>query len=169
VPRNAGGETGDDRCVGTPHVRVRDLPDAGTLAWWNRLSKGGEAMTLSGKDVLATVLTGLAVLTHFAAVGSWDVALVGSSNRWAAGAILLLGLMTCSLGSPAKGLSEGKNMDVTTMLLAAVGVAALVFALWAVLTGSATALSLLIASVVVLWAGSTARHAWHSMHRPLTA
>jgi hypothetical protein len=122
-------------------------------------------MTLTRKDLFATALTGLAVLAYAAAVGSWDVALVGSGYRWAAAVIVVLGIGACALGSPGKDLGEGTRMDGTTMLLSVAGVAALVFALWAIAAGSSTALTLLIASVVVLWAGSTVRHAWHTTHR----
>jgi hypothetical protein len=123
-------------------------------------------MTLTWKDGLATALTALAVLVLVAAVESWDVWLVGSSHRWAAGVILVLGLVTCTLGSADRDLSTGRP-DTTTKLLSAVGVAALVFAVWALVTGSLTPLALLVASVVVLWAASTVRHAWHPTHRPI--
>ena len=58
-------------------------------------------------------------------------------------------------------------MSTTTMLLAAVGVSALVFAVWAIATGSLTPLSLLVVCIFVLWAGSTLRHALHHGHGPL--
>lgn len=122
-------------------------------------------MTLGIKDAFATVLTGLAVLVFAATHQAWDVWLVGSSHRWAAVAILLLGMATCSLGSAE--LNKGRGMSTTPMLLAAVGVASLVFAVWAIATGSLTALWLLVAATVCLWAGSTLRHAWQPRHGPL--
>ena len=124
-------------------------------------------MTLGIKDAFATVLTGLAVLVFAATHQAWDVWLVGSSHRWAAVAILLLGMATCSLGSAE--LNKRRGMSTTTMLLAAVGVASLVFAVWAIATGSLTALWLLVAATVFLWAGSTLRHAWQPRHGPLPA
>ncbi len=73
-------------------------------------------MTLR-KDVTATALTILAVLVYAAAHEGWGVPLVGTSHRWAAGAILLLGIGTCGQGRATKG--------VATLVLSALGVAAL--------------------------------------------
>ena len=97
-------------------------------------------MTLTRKDAAATVLTALAVLAYVATRESWNVWLIGSSHRWAAGA---------------------------ATKLSGIGVASLVTAVWAVWTASLTPLSLLVVSIVVLWAGSTLRHAWHPAHGPL--
>lgn len=124
-------------------------------------------MTLTRKDVLATVLTGLAVLVFFAAHEDWNVWLVGSGNRWAAAAIMLLGAVTCGLGSAGDEMSKGAKTDTSVKVLAAAGVVAAVFAVWAIVTGSLTALSLLTLCIVVLWAGSTLRHAWHPTHGPV--
>jgi len=55
-------------------------------------------MTLTRKDAAAAALTALAVLAFLATHEGWGVPLVGDSHRWAAGAILLLGSMTCGLG-----------------------------------------------------------------------
>ena len=115
-------------------------------------------MTALRKDVLATALTALAVLVFAASHEGWNVALVGSSHRWAAAAILLIGMFTCGLGSPGKGAA--------TRILAGLGIAALVFAALALATGSLTALSLLTAAFVALWLLSTARHLWHPPRRP---
>ena len=120
---------------------------------------------LTRKDAVATVLTALAVLVFVAANQSWNVRLIGSSNRWAAGAIVLLGMAACSLGSA--GTEMGKHM--ATMLLAFVGTLALVLAVWAIWTASLTPLSLLVVAIVVLWAGSTLRHAWRPRHRAIPA
>jgi hypothetical protein len=115
------------------------------------------AMALTHKDVAATLLTAFAVFAFVAARESWNVWLIGSSNRWAAGAILLLGLGACSLGAP--GDEAGKAPF--TIVLSVVGVAALAFAVWAIWTAAATALALLVCAVVLLWVGATARHLAH--------
>ena len=107
-------------------------------------------MTLTRKDLAASGLTVVAVLVFAAAHEGWGVPLVGGSVRWAAGAVLVLGMATCSLGSPGK--------DRATSLLAVVGSAALVLAIVALITGSLTALSLLVVAFVLLWAISTLRH-----------
>ena len=76
--------------------------------------------------------------------------LVGDSHRWAAGAISVLGIATCALGSPGRGAE--------TKFLATLGVMALVLAVVALVTGSLTPLSLLVLDIVLLWAASTFRH-----------
>lgn len=116
-------------------------------------------MTLTRKDAAATGLTVLAVLTYLATHEGWNVWLIGGSHRWAAGAILLLGMGTCALGTMETGLG--------TKILGFLGMLALVLAVLALVTGSLTPLSLLVADIVVLWAGSTFRHVLHAPGRPL--
>jgi hypothetical protein len=118
-------------------------------------------MALGRKDVAATALTALVVLVFLASHEGWGVPLVGDSRRWAAGAILLLGVMTCAQGSPGR--------DAATWLLAILGTIALVLGVLALATGSLTALSLLVVAVVALWAVSTLRHAWRAPRAPITA
>ncbi len=117
-------------------------------------------MTITRNDIEATVLTILVVLVYATTYEGWGVPLVGDSHRWATGAILLLGMATCGLGTMAKG--------VTTTVLAVLGVAALVLAVLALWTASLTPLSLLVADIVLLWAVSTLRHTWHTSGRPIT-
>ena len=117
-------------------------------------------MTLTRKDLVATALTTLVVLVFAATHEGWGVPLVGGSHRWAAAAILLLGMATCAQGSPGKG-------PVTT-LLAALGVSALVLGAIALVSGSLTPLSLLVVDIVALWLLSTARHAAHGSGRAVT-
>lgn len=124
-------------------------------------------MALNRKDAAATALTTLAVLVYAASRQGWNVWLVGGSHRWAAGGIMLLGIATCSLGQAGEEMA--KRPSPTTTTLAVVGVLSLAFGVWAVATGSLTALSLLTAAFAVLWAGSTARHAWGPTRGPLTA
>jgi hypothetical protein len=99
-------------------------------------------MTISDRPV---------VLVFVATHEGWGVPLVGASHRWAAGAILLVGSLTCGLGSPGKGAA--------TKLLAILGSTALVLGVLALATGSLAALSLLVADVVALWTIATLRHA----------
>jgi hypothetical protein len=118
-------------------------------------------MTLTRKDATATVLPLLAVLTYAATHEGWNVPLVGGSHRWAAGALTLLGMFTCGLGSPARG--------VATSLLATLGTVAFALAVLALVTGSLTSLSLLVADIVVLWAVSMFRHARQVPRKPIPA
>jgi hypothetical protein len=118
-------------------------------------------MTLTGKDAAATLLTALAVVVFAATHEGWNVWLVGGSHRWAAGAVMLLGMLTCGLGSP------GRTGGFATKLLATLGIVAFALGVLALVTGSLTALSLLVAAIVALWALSTARHALGGRHRPI--
>ena len=118
-------------------------------------------MTLSRKDAAGAALTALVVLAFLATHEGWGVPLIGDSHRWAAGAITLLGIATCGLGSPAKGTA--------TKLLATLGAIACVLAALALATGSLTPLSLLVADIVVLWAASAFRHVRHVPRKPITA
>ncbi len=120
-------------------------------------------MTLTRKDAAATALTVLVVLVFFATHEGWGVPLVGESHRWAAGGIMLLGVATCSLGSPASG------RGLTTTLCAALGALALVLAVVALVSGSLTPLSLLVVDIVVLWAISTLGHAVGAPRKPIPA
>jgi hypothetical protein len=116
-------------------------------------------VTLTRKDLVATALTFLSMLVFAAAHEGWNVPLVGDSYRWAAGVILLLGIATCSQGSPDKG--------VASKVLAGLGIGALALGVAALVTGSLTLLSLLVVDVVVLWAASTLRHASHHPGHPV--
>jgi len=126
-------------------------------------------MTLTRKDAAATFVTALAALVFLAAHQSWDVWLIGSSYRWAAVAITLLGMVGCALGSAADGMDREGGMSTATRFLSAVGAVTGLLAIWAILSGSLTALSLLTLGVVVLWAGSTVRHASHPTQRPVAS
>ena len=122
-------------------------------------------MTLTRKDVTATVLTILAVLVFLATHEGWAVWLIGDSHRWAAGAIVVLGIATCGQGAPTKGPA--------TPFLVTLGILAFVLAVLAIATASLTPLSLLVVDIVALWALSTARHALaqqtHEPPKPVSA
>ena len=119
-------------------------------------------MALGRKDVTATVLTVLAVGVFAANHQGWNVPLVGDSTRWAAGAVILLGVFTCGLGSPEN--------DAMSKWLGVLGAFALGLAVFAVVSESLTVLSLLVVDIVLLWAASTMRHAAHrhEPHSPAT-
>jgi hypothetical protein len=118
-------------------------------------------MTAVRKDLAATLLTSLAVLVYFANREGWSVPLVGDSRRWAAAVVLAVGWAACALGSPGKGR--------LTRVLAALGTLALAFGVIALVTGSPTWLSLLVADIAVLWAVATFRHLRREHARPVAA
>jgi hypothetical protein len=123
-------------------------------------------MRLGVRDIAATLLTAAVVACFMASYQGWGVPLVGDSHRWAAGAVMLLGIATCSLGSAGEGASVS---DVTTIVLMTLGGAALVAGVLAIVTGSLTVLGVLVAIDVLLWAATTLRHVLHLPHRPITA
>lgn len=106
-------------------------------------------MTLTRKDAVATALTGAAVLAFLATHEAWNVPAIGNSHRWAAAVILILGIGACSTGA----------RRITSTLFSVLGGAAFVFGVLAVITGSLTPLSLLVADMVLMWAIATIRHA----------
>jgi hypothetical protein len=114
-------------------------------------------MGLTRKDLSATVLTALVVATYAATHQGWNVPLVGSSHRWAAAAIMVLGMTACGRGSPDK--------STFSAILGVFGGAALVLGVLALVTGSLTPLSLLVADTVLLWAVATLRHATQHVPR----
>jgi hypothetical protein len=106
-------------------------------------------MTLTRKDAVATGLTVLAVLAFLATHGGWNVPLVGDSHRWAGVVIMALGIGACSVGA----------RRLNSQLFGVLGGAAFVLGVLALLTGSLTLLSLLVADMVLMWALTTFRHA----------
>lgn len=106
--------------------------------------------SVRSKDLAATAITALVVLTFFATHEGWNVPLVGDSHRWAAGVIFALGAVTCGLGGAGQGIGS--------RLLSFLGVVALVLAALALATGSLTWLSLLVLDTVLLWGAATVGH-----------
>ncbi|MFN8224314.1 MAG: hypothetical protein U0R50_13830 [Gaiellales bacterium] len=110
-------------------------------------------MTAIVKDAIATVFTALAVVVLAANLAEWPVWLVGDSVRWAAGAVMLLGIGACSLGRPQRGRTD--------QLLGVIGVVCVGLFVVALATGSSQALVALVVADVVLWLAATARHFAH--------
>jgi len=116
-------------------------------------------MTLTRRDLTAALLTALVVLTYTATHQGWGVPLVGDSHRWATGAILLLGMGACGMGSKVSGTAM--------TLFGLVGTLALALAVLAFWTASLTPLSLLVVCEVLLFVMSTVRHIGHMPGRPV--
>jgi hypothetical protein len=70
-------------------------------------------------------------------------------------------VLGCTLGSPAR--------DAASRVLGAIGTAALVTAIVAIVTASEQALALLVATIVLLFVASTMRHAAGVAGRPSAA
>lgn len=119
-------------------------------------------MTRLIRDVAATALTAAAVLVLAATREGWGVPLVGDSPRWAAVVILVLGVAACSMGR-----IEGR--DDLTALFAGLGTLTAVLAVWAIVTGSVTVLSLMVTGFALLWAAAMVRHLAHRPGHHATA
>jgi hypothetical protein len=125
------------------------------------LDAGGDAMSLTRRDAASAVLAALVALVYLSNTHDWGVPLL-QSNRWAAGAILVLGLGTCTLGRAGEDFAQP-----IVIALSLLGTAALVLAIAALATGAQWAIALLALDTLVLWIGSTLRHATTPIHRPL--
>jgi len=117
-------------------------------------------MSLTRRDAASTVLAALVALVYLSNTHDWGVPLL-TSNRWAAGAVLVLGLGMCSLGSASEGATP------MVVVLSVLGVAALALTVVALANGAQWALGLLALDTVVLWVGSTLRHAATPIRHPL--
>jgi membrane-bound ClpP family serine protease len=114
-------------------------------------------MTLTRKDAVATGLTGLAFFVFLATHEAWNVPPVGDSHRWAAAVIMASGIGACSVGAKR----------VNSALFGVLGAAAFVLGVLALVTGSLTPLSLLVADMVLMWALTTFLHANSPPGRPV--
>ena len=110
-------------------------------------------MSLTRKDATSAVLAVLVALVYLANTHDWGVPLL-ASNRWAAGAVGLLGMVTCMRG---RGFDEGARLSMG--ILSALGVATLGLLVAALWTGAPGALGLLVLGTLLLWALATLRHA----------
>lgn len=109
--------------------------------------------TLTRKDVVGTMVAALIVLVYVANVQDWGYL---GSNRWAAVTMLVIGFVGCPL---AARLEDENLTSAPIVLLAALGVVAFALGLVAIVTAAQWALLALTIVVVVLWIGTTLRHA----------
>ena len=106
-------------------------------------------MKLSSKDSTVAALAVLIVGVFVVAYASWNVPLIGDSNRWAAVVIVALGLIAGYLASPGSG--------ARSYLLAGLVIVAFLFAVIALASASLTALALLVVALLALIVASTVR------------
>ena len=101
---------------------------------------------------LAILIAGVFVV----ALADWGVPLIGSSNRWAAAVIVVLGVIAGALSSPG---SDSRSYTLGGLLIIAFLGAILAFA-----TASTAALALFVIALLALIATSAGRH--HLRHAP---
>ena len=118
-----------------------------------RVSHPTPTTFLTRRDLAGTIVAALVVLAYVANVQDWWYL---GSNRWAAVTMVAIGAIGCPLGARLVGESLS---SIPIVLLALLGVVALVLAVIAIVTAAQWALLALAIVVVALWAGTTLRHA----------
>jgi hypothetical protein len=118
-----------------------------------RVSRRTPTTFLTRRDLAGTIVAALIVLVYVANVQNWWYL---GSNRWAAVTMVAIGAIGCPLGARLVG---EKLSSTPIVLLALLGVVALVLAVIAIVTAAQWALLALAIVVVALWAGTTLRHA----------
>ena len=99
------------------------------------------------EDVAATLLMAVTVLGFTATHEGWNVWLIGDSRRWTAGLLVLLGAATFALVARHVGTTAFVSLGIVAAALAGL-------AFW---TASLTPLSLLAATIVLVWAVAVMR------------
>ena len=109
-------------------------------------------MSRTRRDAAVTALAALAILVYLANAGGWSVPLL-DQNRWAVGALALLGVAMC-----ATGARVGGPWTSPMIVLGAVGFVAFALIVVGLVTASQAALTSLLVVLLVLWTGATIRH-----------
>jgi hypothetical protein len=124
-----------------------------------RSSEPKEAsMHLTRKDLVATLSAIGVTLVTMAVLGEWGWPLLGGVRAGAA-AVLLVGMGMCAVGNAVAG--EAPSMrDPYVRFMAAVGVAILVAAIVAIVTGAEAWLVVETGLILAMWLVSTVRHAF---------
>jgi hypothetical protein len=127
--------------------------DFGPTAYGDLIQRKERGTYLTWRDLAGTAVAALVVLVYVANGQDWWYL---GSNRWAAVTMVAIGAVGCTLGARLVG---EKLSSTPIVLLWLLGVAALVFAVLAIVTAAQWVLLMLALVVVALWAGTTLRHA----------
>jgi len=115
-------------------------------------------MFLTRKDLIGTAVTALVLLAYIGNAQDW---LYLGDNRWAAVTMLAIGIVGCPL---AVRLVDDDLTSPPIIGLGVLGAIALGLGIVAVVTAAQWALSALAIVVVMLWIGTTLRHATTPAH-----
>jgi hypothetical protein len=115
-------------------------------------------MFLTRKDLIGTVVTALIVLAYIGNTQDWRYL---GDNRWAAVTMLAIGIVGCPLDVR---LVDEDLTSPPIVGLGALGAIALGLGIVAIVTAAQWALSALAIVVVLLWIGTTLRHATTPAH-----
>jgi hypothetical protein len=123
-------------------------------------------MRLTGKDAVATMLAGLAVLVVLAVTEGWGWPLLGSPRA----GVLALGVIGVGMCASGSRVGEQTSMRDPFIAVAMVlGIGSLVLIVLGLIVGSEALLVTLGATILALWLVTTLRHAIESPRRPITA
>lgn len=114
-------------------------------------------MTLTRKDVGATLFSAAAVGTYIALLQATDVALI-SSVRGTVGVVLLLGIIVCAF-SDAAALSQAKTASIYRAVVVLIASISGVAGVLAIIFGNEVMLAILVSGIALLWLVATLRHA----------
>jgi len=109
------------------------------------------------EEVAATLLMAAAVMGFTATHEGWDVWLIGDSRRWTAGLLSVLGVAMFAFVA----------RHIGTTLAVVLACAAVCFAGVAFWTASLTPLSLLAATIILVWALAVLRDLFHETRTPI--
>jgi hypothetical protein len=113
-------------------------------------------MRLNWRDGITTLLAGLVAIIYVAFTEGWAIPVVDDAR----GATLLLGVVGLSMCVVGGSASTIASANVWTAPLGILGVASLALVVAGLITGWVVAVPLLAAVIALMWAISTARHAF---------
>jgi hypothetical protein len=115
-------------------------------------------VNLTRKDLVGTAVTALILLAFLGNAQDWWYL---GDNRAAALTMLVVGVVGCPL---AVRLVDEDLTSPAIVALGVLGVTALALGIVAIVTGAQWALTALAVTVIVLWLGTTMRHAMTPPH-----
>ena len=116
-------------------------------------------MTLGRKDAATTVVAAAVLVVYLLFRSGTDAWLV-SGVRGSTVAVLVLGMLGCTIGSGADLYAEPRRGSTGYTVVATIlGLGILVSGVLALVTGAAGWLTVLVGAVLALWLVATARHA----------
>jgi peptidoglycan/LPS O-acetylase OafA/YrhL len=123
-------------------------------------------MRLTWRDAVATLFVAAIVAVCAAFVAGTDLWLI-SSVRGTTAVVLLLGIGGCAFGAVSELYRTGQSRATETMtvIASALGAAALIAAVTALITGSAYALTVLATATIAVWLTATIRHLFTAPRR----
>jgi hypothetical protein len=123
-------------------------------------------MRLTWRDAVATLFVAAIVAVCAAFATGTDLWLI-SSVRGTTAVVLLLGMGGCTVGAVGDlyRTAQSPATETMTVIASALGAAALIAAVTALITGSAYALTVLATATIAVWLTATIRHLFTAPRR----